>query len=87
MVPELCYFYGIHIYVYYSDHLPPHIHAIYAEHEAQVRIADGAVLKGSLPRRANKLIGEWLSHHRDEVAGAWAKAQARTNPGKIAPLP
>lgn len=86
-MPELCYFYGIHIYIYYNDHQPPHIHAIYAEHEAQVRIEDGTILNGSLPRRANKLVDEWLNQHRGEVADAWTKAQARTNPGKIAPLP
>jgi len=28
-------FFGISIYMYYREHMPPHFHAIYAEHEAK----------------------------------------------------
>ena len=30
--------YGIAIYIYYSDHAPPHFHAICAEHDAEVEL-------------------------------------------------
>jgi hypothetical protein len=36
--------------MYFADHNPPHFHAVYAEHEALVRIDNGTILRGDLPR-------------------------------------
>jgi hypothetical protein len=47
-MPRLSYCYGIAIYVYYGDHFPPHIHARYADSEAQIAIATGEYVAGSL---------------------------------------
>ena len=33
-MPRVSEFFGIAIYMYYNDHMPPHFHAEYAEHEA-----------------------------------------------------
>jgi len=33
-MPVLSMFYGILIYMYHDDHLPPHIHVEYVEYEA-----------------------------------------------------
>lgn len=49
-MPLLSSFYGIAIKMYYNDHEPPHFHAIFAEHEVLVRLTDGVVLRGDLPR-------------------------------------
>jgi hypothetical protein len=57
-MPRVSTFYGIAIYQYYRDHPPPHFHAIYAEAEAAIEIATGAVLAGGLPRRARALVEE-----------------------------
>jgi hypothetical protein len=35
-MPEISRFFGIVIRMYFDDHSPPHIHAIYAGNEAQV---------------------------------------------------
>ncbi|MCK6040327.1 DUF4160 domain-containing protein, partial [Klebsiella quasipneumoniae] len=35
-MPTLSIFYGIVIQIYWADHPPPHFHARYAEHEAQI---------------------------------------------------
>ena len=35
-MPRVSEFFGIVIYMYYNDHMPPHFHAEYAEHEARV---------------------------------------------------
>lgn len=75
-MPRLSEFYGIVIYMYWSDHDPPHFHAIYAGDEAQVRIDDGSFLAGSLPRTAARLVGEWAALHRDELLANWARARA-----------
>lgn len=42
--------------MYFADHAPPHFHARYAEHEALIAIESGAVIAGSLPRRAQGFV-------------------------------
>jgi hypothetical protein len=39
-MPEISRFFGIVIAMNFDDHLPPHFHAVYAEHEASVAIVD-----------------------------------------------
>jgi hypothetical protein len=85
-VPRLSFFYGIAIYLYYGDENPPHLHARYAEHEARIVIATGDVLSGSLPRRAQRLVDEWVAMHRDELTESWMRALAGEQPGTIEPL-
>ena len=55
-MPRVSLFYGIAIYLYYRDHAPPHFHAIYGDDEAVFVIATGAILAGSLPRRARVMV-------------------------------
>jgi hypothetical protein len=74
-VPRISAFYGIVIYMYWQDHAPPHFHAWYAGVEAQIRIADGTVMAGSLPARAVRLVAEWTALHRDELRADWDRAQ------------
>lgn len=42
--------FGIVVSMYFADHAPRHFHARYGEHEAQVLVASGEILAGSLPR-------------------------------------
>jgi len=85
-VPELCRFYGIMIRMYYDDHLPPHFHAIYGEHEALVGIETLALIEGRLPPRAMGLVTEWAAQHQEELREAWQRAKNLEPPGKIEPL-
>ena len=55
------------IYVHFVDHDPPHFHAIYAEHEALVKIDDGSIVRGVLPRTAARLVEQWRELHVDEL--------------------
>ncbi|MDP9419401.1 MAG: DUF4160 domain-containing protein, partial [Actinomycetota bacterium] len=73
-MPRLSFFYGIAIYLYYEDHGPPHFHARYGEHQAQVDIATGDLLDGDLPRRARRLVTEWTDQHRQELLECWERA-------------
>lgn len=86
-VPRISAFYGIVIVMYYDDHSPPHFHAKFAEHEAQVAIETGAVLHGSLPKRALALVQEWVLLHRDELAEDWRRAERQEPLASIEPLP
>jgi hypothetical protein len=85
-VPRLSVFYGIVIAMYYRDHHPPHFHAIYGEHEAQIVIATAEPLGGELPARALRLVREWTELHREELEANWANAQARRPLATIEPL-
>lgn len=85
-VPRLSEFYGIVVYMYWSDHHPPHFHAIYGDHEALVRIEDGSFIRGDLPRVARRLVREWLDLNRDDLVANWHRAQAREALVAIEPL-
>lgn len=86
-MPTLSIFYGIVIQIYWTDHPPPHFHARYAEHEAQVDIRAVAILAGSLPKRARAMVLEWTREHQEELLAAWEVASAGGAPARIAPLP
>lgn len=86
-VPRLSAFYGIVIAMYFDDHPPPHFHARYGEYEAQVAIASGEILNGSLPRRAEALVIEWSQLHRAELEADWELARREQPLVSIEPLP
>ena len=85
-VPELSRFYGIVIRMYFSDHGPPHFHAVYGEQEALVEIDGLTLLQGRLSPRAKSLVLEWALLHQTELRAAWQRASRLEPPGKIAPL-
>ena len=65
-MPTLSIFYGIVIQIYWYDHAPPHFHARYAEHEAQVRaladkVVEAAAAVGVKPLGVEgQEPGEWV---------------------------
>jgi hypothetical protein len=85
-VPTLSIFYGIVIQMFWQDHPPPHFHALYAEHEAQIDIRTLEVIEGSLPRRALALVVEWAQAHRAELMEDWNLCRQRQPPRTIEPL-
>jgi hypothetical protein len=85
-MPEICRFYGIIIRMFFSEHQPPHFHAVYGSDKATIDIETLAVISGKLPPRATGLVIEWASSHRDELLDLWDKAQKRQRLGKLDPL-
>jgi Domain of unknown function (DUF4160) len=84
MMPTIAIIAGVRIIIYPKDHLPPHLHAKYAEHEAMISIATGDVLEGSLPRAKLTEIKDWLAAHREQVAYVWQEVRAlRYQGGRI----
>jgi len=81
-------FFGIIIRMYTgtAEHAPPHIHAYYQEHEATFAIRDIALVDGSLPPRARRLVEAWMEIHREELLADWTLAQSGEQPFKIQPL-
>ena len=65
-MPELSRFLGIVIGMFPREHPPPHFHAVYAERQVTVDIQTG-VVHGDFPRRALRLVLEWLELHEGEL--------------------
>ncbi|MBS6729866.1 MAG: DUF4160 domain-containing protein [Lachnospiraceae bacterium oral taxon 082] len=72
-MPVIARFYGIVIKMYFrqSEHNPPHIHAIYGECIGAIDIQTGDMLEGDLPKRALKIVQEWVNQHKQELIKMW----------------
>ena len=85
IMPEISRFLGIVIAMFYRDHAPPHFHAVYGNHEITVEIKSG-IVRGDFPKRALRLVLEWLDLHKDELLEDWRLVEARHPLKRIAPL-
>ncbi len=71
--------------MFYRDHVPPHFHATYGEYEVTVDIETG-VVHGRFPKRALRLILEWLDLHKGDLMENWQRARERRPLQDIEPL-
>ena len=85
-MPEISLFFGIRIFIYYSDHNPPHIHAKYGENDALIDIEKVSVIKGMLPSRQLKLVLAWVVMYQDELMQNWELARDGKEPNDVPPL-
>ena len=76
-MPAVSVFFGITIPMYYRDHPPPHLHAWYQGQEALIDIQNGVVLAGAIPRRALRIVREWIDDHRMELMANWGRGEGR----------
>lgn len=74
-MPSVSRFFGIAIYMYFNDHLPPHFHAEYGGDEALYEIETLRVYSGALPRRVHRMVIEWADSNRDELMENWILAR------------
>jgi hypothetical protein len=86
-MPEISRFYGIVIKMYFNDHNPPHFHAIYGEHQAQVNIQTREIFGGHLPPRALGMVIEWTTRHQEQLMDDWERARSHQSLFPIDPLP
>jgi Domain of unknown function (DUF4160) len=84
-MPEICGFYGIIIQMFFMDHNPPHFHMVYGDFKAIMYIHD-EIIEGFMPKRALKLVFEWVELHKSELIENWELAQKGELPNKIEPL-
>ena len=72
-MPTISYFYGIVIMMNQLDkeHNPPHIHAFYQDFNATIKIVDGSILEGKLPRKAYGLVKEFVKINKAELLLMW----------------
>lgn len=84
-MPAICMFYGIVIYMYYKDHMPPHFHARYQGQEACFTF-DGELLEGKLPSKQCKLVAAWAVLNTEELEANWDLARNKQELFKLRPL-
>lgn len=84
-MPEISRFYGIIIQMFYRDHNPPHFHVQYGDYKAIINITN-ELIGGNMPKRALKLVFEWMEIHKEELLENWTLTQKGELPNKIEPL-
>ncbi len=70
-MPEISRFYGVVVYMFFNDHVPPHFKAQYAEYEANIGIESGNLVDGKLPSGKLKLVQAWAEIHKVELMEMW----------------
>lgn len=78
-MPQISYFLGIVIKMFYRDHNPPHFHAEYTEYEALIDIQKLELWSGYLPPRVLGLVIEWAAMHQNELKNNWESARKQEN--------
>lgn len=72
-MPEIVRFYGIIIKMFFKpkEHEPAHIHALYNECVGLFDIHTLEMTEGDMPLRAQQLVKEWMSEHKNELLNMW----------------
>jgi hypothetical protein len=80
-MPEIVRFYGIVIKIFFqNEHNPPHIHAVYNEHNGVFNISTMEMMEGDLPIKAQKLVREWGEIYRNELMAMWENKMLKKLP-------
>lgn len=85
-MPTISMFRGIKITMYWSDHMPPHFHAMYGGEEILVSIRELEVLEGSFPKKQLKMVLGWAAIRQDELMDNWELATKQQELFEIEPL-
>jgi len=85
-MPTISRFFGITIYMFHRDHVPPHIHAWKGGSRSVFTIKDGRRTEGKLSKGDEKLVAAWIEIHRRELLEDWKLARAKKNLFEIDPL-
>lgn len=76
-MPTIAIFCGIIIQMLFEDHNPPHLRALYGGDKALVRISDGEIIRGRLPRSQVNLGKVMGGASADRVNGELASCPNR----------
>ena len=85
-MPQISYFLGVVIRMFYMDHNPPHFHAVYADFEGIIDIDKNEIISGYLPSRVLAIVKEWVGLHQNELMENWERARRQEHLFDIAPL-
>ena len=82
-MPTVARFEGVKIQVFAQEHPPPHFHAVFAEHRAQIDIDSLRILKGRMPPAKLSAVISWAEPRRGALRRAWNLVLAKQKPEKI----
>ena len=85
-MPQISYFLGVIIRMFYREHNPPHFHAYYGDYEALIDIQKNELLSGNLPPRVLGLVVEWTALHQQELMANWERSKKQEPLQAIEPL-
>ena len=85
-MPQISYFLGVIIRMFYREHNPPHFHAFYGDYEALVDIQKNEIISGNLPPRVLGLVVEWTALHQEELMVNWEKSKRQEPLNSVEPL-
>lgn len=74
-VPLIGEFLGVRFYIYYHDHLPPHLHLLGPGYAALVSIPEGKILAGRVPERVKTMATEWVQKNGEALIDNWRRAR------------
>lgn len=72
-MPVIARFYGLVIKMYFqqAEHNPPHFHVVYGEYIGAFDIDTLEMIEGDLPAKAQSLVREWASAHKEALLKIW----------------
>ena len=70
-MPTIAIVDGVIIMIYPNDHIPPDVHAKFADSECRISIVNFEVMSGDLPKAKLRKVRAWLEEHVGEVSSAW----------------
>ena len=76
-MPQISYFLGVIIRMFYRDHNPPHFHAVYGDFEGIIDIEKNEIIGGYLPPRVLGIVTEWTAMHQAELMINWERARSQ----------
>jgi hypothetical protein len=85
-MPQISYFFGISIRMFFDEHNPPHFHAYYGEDDCSINIQTLTIMDGILHPRAFGLVIEWAIIHKEELMRNWKNMEENKSLVKIEPL-
>ncbi|HIZ77946.1 MAG TPA: DUF4160 domain-containing protein [Firmicutes bacterium] len=72
-MPVIARFYGMVIKMYFqqAEHNPPHFHVVYGEYIGAFDIQTLKMIEGDLPAKAQALVREWATDHKEALLKIW----------------
>jgi Domain of unknown function (DUF4160) len=71
---------GIKFNIYFNEHLPPHVHAVYNDYEVLLVIKTREIFAGSLPARQLARARTWLVENEREALRIFYEYNERLRP-------
>ena len=65
------------MYLKNKEHNPPHIHAFYGDNVATFYIESGEILEGVFPKRAQRMVKEFITKNKKDLMDMWVTGNYR----------